>query len=76
MSAIAAGLVVATAVKMALGLVQSERRRTRRGLAALFALMAFVAVGLGRWPLIVVAAGLAPWSIAACWKQSARPHVA
>lgn len=69
MSAVAAGLVLATAVKMALGLLKSERRAPRVALAALFAALAFVGVGLLRWPLILVALGLAPVAIAAAWLQ-------
>jgi chromate transporter len=73
MSAVAAGLVISTAVKMALGLVKAERRSAVIALAALFALLAFVGVGLLRWPLILVALGLAPVAIVAAWLQLGKP---
>lgn len=82
MSAVAAGLVLATAIKMARGYVKEERRtarasaamdpggrRLRRnlGLAALFAVLAFASVAILRWPLILVVIGLAPPAIALSW---------
>jgi chromate transporter len=74
MSAVAAGLVIATAVKMAIGLVKGERRPANIAIAAVFALLAFVGVGLLRWPLILVALGLAPVAIASAWLQLKAPH--
>jgi chromate transporter len=74
MSAVAAGLVVATAVKMAMGLVKSERLPAKLALAVIFAVLAFIGVGLLRWPLILVAAGLAPVAIAAAWLQLKTPE--
>jgi chromate transporter len=73
MSAVAAGLVVATALKMALGLAATSRPRRRLAVAAAFAALAFAGVGLLRWPLILVAGGLAPFAIAAAWP---RPEAA
>jgi chromate transporter len=73
MSAVAAGLIVATAVKVALGLIRADRRRSALALAFAFAGLAFVGVGILRWPLILVAAGLAPLAIAAAWKQWKLP---
>ena len=69
MSPVAAGLIVATAVKVALGLVRAERRWQQAAQAAVFAVLAFVGVGLLRWPLILVAVGLAPFAITTAWKQ-------
>lgn len=69
MSAVAAGLVLATAVKMAVGMLKAEQRAARIALAAVFAVLAFVGVGLLRWPLILVALGLAPVAIASAWLQ-------
>lgn len=63
MSAVAAGLIVAMAVKMASSLVRAERSRRRLALAIGFAVLAFAGVGLMRWPLIAVAAVLAPLAI-------------
>ena len=73
MSAVAAGLVISTAVKMAIGLVKVERRAIQIAIAAAFALLAFVGVGLLRWPLILVALGLAPLAIGAAWLQLRKP---
>ena len=69
MSAVAAGLVLGTAVKMAVGLLKAERRTAKVATIAVFAALAFVGVGLLRWPLILVALGLAPLAIAAAWYQ-------
>jgi chromate transporter len=74
MSAVAAGLVVATAVKMAIGVLKAERHPGKLALVAVFAVLAFVGVGLLRWPLILVAVGLAPVAIAAAWLQLKRPE--
>jgi chromate transporter len=74
MSAVAAGLVVATAVKMAMGLLKAERRSAKLALAVVFAILAFAGVGLLRWPLILVAAGLAPVAIASAWLQLKTPE--
>ena len=69
MAAVAAGLVVATAVKMATGLLKTEPLPAKIALAVVFATLAFIGVGLLRWPLILVAAGLAPVAIASAWLQ-------
>ena len=63
MSAVAAGLILALAIKMAIGLVKAQPSRGRLLLAVLFAALAFAGVGLLRWPLISVAAVLAPLAI-------------
>jgi chromate transporter len=73
MSAVAAGLIIATAVKMGIGLVKTERLPLRIAIAAVFALLAFAGVGLLRWPLILVALGLAPVAIASAWLQLKAP---
>ena len=58
----AAGLLVATALKMIVPLVR------RRPLAAApFIVMTFAAVGLLRWPLLPVVLLLAPFSFALAW---------
>ena len=61
MSSVAVGLLLATAAKMASVL-------HGRALPWLFAALAFVGVGILRWPLLVVLAALAPWAIAAAWR--------
>ncbi len=58
--AAAAGLVIATGLKMALPLGRSPR-----ALAVLVAI--FVAIGLLRWPLVPVLLGLAPLAVLAAW---------
>jgi len=73
MSAIAAGLVIATAMKMALGLSQADARWKQMASTALIGVAAFVGVGVMGWPLIEVAAVLAPLSIALAWTQSEPP---
>jgi chromate transporter len=56
-SAVAAGLVVAMGLQMAAPLVRNPR-------AVAFGLLAFVAVGVLRWPLVWVVVALVPLSIA------------
>lgn len=65
LSAAAAGLLVATGIRL---LLPYRGRRT----ALLFAALAFAGVALIRWPLLVVLLGLAPLSIAAAASESAR----
>ncbi|CAN5238361.1 chromate transporter [soil metagenome] len=76
MSAVAAGLVIATAVKMGLGLLRTERTAEERSSAAGFTGLAFAGVGLLQWPLIFVALGLAPFSVALAWwrQRKAESH--
>jgi chromate transporter len=62
--AAAGGLVLATGVKMAAGLP-----RTTRALG--FLAVAFVAIGLLRWPLVPVLFTLAPLSVLAAWLRRA-----
>jgi chromate transporter len=66
LGAAACGLVAATAAKMALPIV-----RKRPVTAAPFIALAFVGVGLMRWPLIWVLLALAPLSVAAAWGRKA-----
>ena len=68
LGAAAAGLVVATAAKMAAPLV-----RRRPVSAAPFIVLAFLGVGVLRWPLAWVLLGLAPFGVAAAWWARARP---
>lgn len=62
MAAVAAGLVIATGVKLGAPL-----RRNARALA--FAAAAFAAVALARWPLAWVVAVLAPAAVGAAWRM-------
>ncbi len=63
MSAVAAGLVIATGLKMAQAL-------PRRWLYALFVVLEVVCIAVLHWPLIVGVFGLAPFSI---WLAMQRP---
>jgi len=64
MSAVAAGLVLATGVKMA----GSMRRHWRPWL---FAALALAGVGALRWPLLAVVGALAPFAVGAAWRDEA-----
>jgi chromate transporter len=63
MSIVAAGLLLANAVKLAMVL-------PRRWLPWLFGLLGFVGVGVMRWPLLWVIGALVPWAVFAAWKEN------
>jgi chromate transporter len=65
MSAVAAGLVLSTGIKMAVGI----RRHWRPWL---FLALAFVAVGVLRWPLLAVVGALAPFAVAISWWRNRK----
>ncbi|MSP39466.1 MAG: chromate transporter [Deltaproteobacteria bacterium] len=62
MSSVAAGLLMATVIKLATAL-------PRRWQSWLFGALAFVGVGVMRWPLLWVVGALAPWAVFAAWKE-------
>jgi chromate transporter len=62
MSAVAAGLVLATGLKM----TGSLKRHWRPWL---FTALALAGVGALRWPLLAVVGALAPFAIAAAWRE-------
>jgi chromate transporter len=62
LGAAAAGLVAATAARMAWPLI-----RARPASATPFIVLVFVATGLLQWPLVWVLVALSPFSIAAAW---------
>ena len=62
MSSVAAGLLLATVIKLAMVL-------PRRWRPWLFGTLAFVGVGVMRWPLLWVMGALAPFAVAAAWKE-------
>jgi chromate transporter len=62
MSSVAAGLLLATVIKLA-----SVLPRTWR--PWLFGALAFAGVGVMRWPLLWVMGALAPWAVLAAWKE-------
>lgn len=69
MGAVAAGLVIATALK----LLPSLRGSALGGaVAALFALLTLLAVGLLRWPLVAVVLGLGSIAVATAWWRLGR----
>ena len=62
MSKVAAGLLLATVIKLAMVLPRHWR-------AWLFGMLAFAGVGVMRWPLLWVMGALAPWAVFAAWKE-------
>ncbi len=64
MSAVAAGLVFATGLKM-------TRALKRHWRPWLFTALALAGVGALRWPLLAVVGALAPFAIAAAWRDKA-----
>ena len=62
MSKVAAGLLLATVIKLAMVL-------PRRWRPWLFGVLAFAGVGVMRWPLLWVMGALAPWAVFAAWKE-------
>jgi len=61
MSKVAAGLLLATVIKLAMVLPHRLR-------PWLFGVLAFFAVGVMRWPLLWVVAALAPCAVFLAWK--------
>jgi len=62
MSSVAAALLLATVIKLAMVL-------PRRWRPWLFGMLAFVGVGILRWPLLWVLGALAPLAVFAAWKE-------
>lgn len=62
MSKVAAGLLLATVVKLAMVLPRHWR-------PWLFGLLAFAGVGVLRWPLLWILGALAPWAVFAAWRE-------
>ena len=62
MSSVAAGLLLATVIKLAMVLPRHWR-------PWLLGALAFVGVGIMRWPLLWVMGALAPWAVFAAWKE-------
>jgi chromate transporter len=62
MSIVAAGLLLATVIKLATVLPRQWR-------PWIFGMLAFAGVGVMRWPLLWVMAALAPLAVAAAWKE-------
>jgi chromate transporter len=63
MSKVAAGLLLATVIKLAMVL-------PRRWRPWLFGILAFTGVGFMRWPLLWVLGALAPLAVWAVWKET------
>ncbi|MDQ6627978.1 MAG: chromate transporter [Pseudomonadota bacterium] len=66
MGAVAAGLILSTALKL-MGTLRSNQLGLP--LAAIFATLTFIAIGLLRWPLIWVLAGLGSVAIGLAWRR-------
>ena len=62
MSKVAAGLLLATVIKLAIVL-------PRRWQPWLFGMLAFAGVGIMRWPLLWVLGALAPLAVFTAWKE-------
>jgi chromate transporter len=62
MSAVAAGLLLANAVSLAAAL-------PRRVRPWIFLALAFLGVGVMRWPLLYVMGALAPFAMASVWRR-------
>jgi len=67
MGAVAAGLVISTAIKL-MGTLRSSRLGVP--LAGVFAALTFVAIAWLRWPLVGVIVGLGSLAIAIAWARS------
>jgi chromate transporter len=67
MGAVAAGLVISTAIKL-MGTLRSSRLGVP--LAGIFAALTFVAIAWLRWPLVGVILGLGSLAIAVAWARS------
>ena len=66
MGAVAAGLIIATALKL-IGTLRTNRLGP--ALAAAFAVLTFVMIALLHWPLVWVIAGLGSLAIAIAWRR-------
>lgn len=66
MGAVAAGLVIATALKLATTL---QTGAMGAPLSAAFGLLIFIAIALLRWPLVWVLLGLGPVAVAVAWRR-------
>jgi chromate transporter len=66
MGAVAAGLIISTAVKLMATLATN---RLGRPLALAFVALTFIAIGVLRWPLIWVLAGLGSVAVAIAWMR-------
>jgi chromate transporter len=70
MGAVAAGLVISTALKLSTTL---NKGAMGLPLGLGLALLTFIAVGLLRWPLAWVLLGLGPLAVALAWYRMGRP---
>jgi chromate transporter len=66
MGAVAAGLVIATALKL-VGTLRSNVLGWKLG--GLFALLALLAIGVLRWPMVGVVLGLGTVAVATAWAR-------
>lgn len=72
MSAVAAGLIIATAINMGIGLFRDRATpRAIPGVQATLLALAFVAVGIAHWPMLGVIGALGPLAILLAWWRRA-----
>ncbi len=71
MSAAAAGLIIAMAVNMGTGLFTERTPRAEAAIVVGLIALAFVAVGLAHWPMLLVIGILGPLGIGAAWWRRA-----
>lgn len=71
MSAVAAGLILATAIKMGIGLFDRKSPRAAQAMKVAYIVAAFIGVGLAHWPMVAVVGVLGTVSTAtAVWRRS------
>ncbi len=71
MSAVAAGLILATAIKMGIGLFERRSPMAAQAMKVGFIVAAFVGVGLAHWPMVAVVGVLGTVSTAlAAWRRT------
>ena len=72
MSAVAAGLIIATAINMGLGLFRDRAApKAIPGVQATLLALAFGAVGIAHWPMLMVIGVLGPLAVLLAWWRSA-----
>jgi chromate transporter len=69
MSSVAAGLIVATGIKMGLAVFGPARGTPRFWTHALFAAIAFIGIGLLHWPMVAVVGVVAPISVLLAYRE-------
>ena len=72
MSAVAAGLIIATAINMGIGLFRDRATpKSIPGVEAVLLALAFGAVGIAHWPMLMVIGILGPLAVLLAWWRRA-----